>query len=124
MELLNNLFEIVEYSETPSGFLATVRLKPDHVIFQGHFPGYPVTPGVIFLQIVHELTQLHLKKTIQLIELSGCKFLKIVNPEKENVVVISAHLLAEKQALHLKAIGKNGPDNFLKLNALYRTANS
>ena len=99
-------------------------LKKDAFFYEDHFAGNPVTPGVIFLQIVHELTQLHLKKTIQLIELSGCKFLKIVNPEKENVVVISAHLLAEKQALHLKAIGKNGPDNFLKLNALYRTANS
>ena len=119
MELLNSLFEIIERSETPSGFLVTIRLHPDHVIFKGHFPGYPVTPGVIFLQIVHELTQLHLKKTIRLIELPNCKFLKIINPEQENVVVIAASNTVEQQCLHVKAFGKTGSDIFFKLDAQY-----
>jgi 3-hydroxymyristoyl/3-hydroxydecanoyl-(acyl carrier protein) dehydratases len=34
---------------------ATVRLLPDSPIYQGHFPGYPITPGVCLVEIAVEL---------------------------------------------------------------------
>ncbi|MBO4268420.1 MAG: hypothetical protein J5869_03510 [Bacteroidaceae bacterium] len=32
-----------------------VRLNPEHFIFNAHFPGHPVTPGVCLMQMVAEL---------------------------------------------------------------------
>ena len=34
---------------------ATLRLLPDSPVYQGHFPGYPITPGVCLVQIALEL---------------------------------------------------------------------
>ena len=34
---------------------ATVRLLPDSPVYQGHFPGYPITPGVCLVEIAVEL---------------------------------------------------------------------
>jgi 3-hydroxyacyl-[acyl-carrier-protein] dehydratase len=119
MKLLDNLFEIVERSDTSSGFSVTIQIASNHIVYKGHFPGYPVTPGVVFIQIIHELLELHLKKAIRLIEISNCKFLKIVNPEKETNAVISADLVWRDELLHVKASGKNNTGSFFKLHAIY-----
>ena len=34
---------------------ATVRLLPESAVYRGHFPGYPITPGVCMVQIALEL---------------------------------------------------------------------
>ena len=34
---------------------ATIRLLPESPVYRGHFPGYPITPGVCLVQIALEL---------------------------------------------------------------------
>ena len=34
---------------------ATIRLLPESPGYQGHFPGYPITPGVCVVEIAREL---------------------------------------------------------------------
>ena len=34
---------------------ATVRLLPESPVYRGHFPGYPITPGVCLVQMAVEL---------------------------------------------------------------------
>ena len=119
MKLLNNLFEIIESSAKDSGFSVTIKISPDHFIYKGHFPGYPVTPGVVFLQIVHELAEYHLKRKIRLVELLNCKFLKIVNPNLENVIALSVDIISKNNLLYVKAFGNNNSGVFLKLSAVY-----
>ena len=34
---------------------ATVRLLPESPVYRGHFPGYPITPGVCRVEIALEL---------------------------------------------------------------------
>ena len=36
---------------------ATVRLLPESPVFKGHFPGYPITPGVCLVEIALELME-------------------------------------------------------------------
>ena len=36
---------------------ATVRLLPESAVYRGHFPGYPITPGVCLVQIALELIE-------------------------------------------------------------------
>ena len=38
-------------------FGATVRLLPESAVYRGHFPGYPITPGVCIVQIALELAE-------------------------------------------------------------------
>jgi len=40
--------EIVSIDE--DGIVATYRFRPDHDFYRGHFPGNPVTPGVILIE--------------------------------------------------------------------------
>ena len=119
MKLLDNLFEITERTGNSSGFLVTIRIISDHFVYKGHFPGYPVTPGVVFIQMMHELIEHHLKKTIRLVEIPNCKFLKVVNPEKESTARISVDIVLKNKLLHVKAWGENSSGKFLKFDGVY-----
>lgn len=47
------LYEIIQADDLG----ATVRLLPESAVYAGHFPGYPITPGVCLVQIALELIE-------------------------------------------------------------------
>ena len=51
---------------------ATIRLLPESPVYRGHFPGYPITPGVCLVQIALEL--------IGDVRLVGAKNIKFTSP--------------------------------------------
>ena len=59
---------------------ATVRLLPDSPIYQGHFPGYPITPGVCLVEIAVELMREMAGQAGHDIRFVGAKNIKFTNP--------------------------------------------
>ncbi|WP_299393994.1 3-hydroxyacyl-ACP dehydratase [uncultured Gelidibacter sp.] len=91
--LLQHFYTIVssELNEAQS-FETTVTIQKEHPVFEGHFPNFPVTPGVAMLQIIKELTENHLQQTLFLESASNVKFLTMVDPNvntnlKFNIVI-------------------------------------
>ena len=60
---------------------ATVRLLPESPIYEAHFPGYPITPGVTILQMALELMG-----DRKLVSAKEIKFLSPVFPGDGNLV--------------------------------------
>lgn len=63
-----------------------LRLNPEHFIYQAHFPGEPVTPGVCILQIGKELLAELLQESLEITHVKNVKFLSVISPlikEKE-----------------------------------------
>ena len=80
MTLKNNLYTILG-SETHDGRLCyNLRLHPDSFIYQAHFPGEPVTPGVCIVQMAKELLEDHLQQSLQLTTVKNVKFLSVITP--------------------------------------------
>ncbi|AMR34263.1 hypothetical protein A0256_23825 [Mucilaginibacter sp. PAMC 26640] len=65
---------------------ATIELNPAHPIFNGHFPGQPVLPGVCMLQIIKELLEVSLGKPTRMRKASELKFLSLISPEETDVL--------------------------------------
>ena len=120
MKLINDFFEVLETSIGELGFSTTIKINPDHIVFAGHFPGHPVTPGVIQLQIVHELLEKHFDKNLRLNTIPDCKFLNIVNPNETSQLVVHIEFNRTGDELTIKARGENGATIFFKLNATYQ----
>ncbi len=114
------MFEIIETFVNESGFIFTIKLNPDHIIYTGHFPGHPVTSGVIQMQIIHELIEEHFCQSLKLIMMPRCKFLKILNPNETAQVVVHIESTRTDELLKIKAWGENGSDIFFKLNSVYK----
>ncbi|HET6769605.1 MAG TPA: hypothetical protein VFH08_19495 [Chitinophagaceae bacterium] len=120
MKLINDFFKVLENSASETGFITTIKLNPGHIVYSGHFPGYPVTPGVIQIQIVHELLEEHFQRVLKLSKIYQCKFLKILNPEETSRIVIHIEFTRADELLHIKASGQDGMDFFFKLNSVYQ----
>lgn len=111
---------MLQASDNESGFTTTIQLNTNHIIYSGHFPDQPVTPGVIQMQIVHELLENHFSRKLKLITMPGCKFLKILNPNKASQIDVVIVVNRIDELLNIKAWGKNEADIFFKLNSIYQ----
>lgn len=81
--LLNDFFTIISLSGEGSSFLAKLELNASHRIFEGHFPGQPVVPGVCLMQMVQEVTEQALGNgPLRLSRADQMKFISAIDPGK------------------------------------------
>jgi 3-hydroxyacyl-[acyl-carrier-protein] dehydratase len=80
--MLKDHFYQIKENETigEQRFIVSIELNKDHAIFQGHFPGKPIVPGVCMLQIVKEIVSEKLKKQLAFKTSSNIKFMALINP--------------------------------------------
>lgn len=55
--LIDSLFTIKEIKIAEESILSIVSVDAGHKIFEGHFPGQPVLPGVCQIQLIKELLE-------------------------------------------------------------------
>ena len=85
--MLKGSFFTVSETETAEGLLKTlIKFDPGHIIFEGHFPGVPVVPGVCMLQIVKEMLGDAVQKELRLTKADHLKFLTVINPVETGTV--------------------------------------
>ena len=83
--MLENDFYTITNLETEEGLAkAELEINAAHKIFEGHFPGQPVTPGVCMMQMIKEITEKIVGSKTQLIRADEMKFLSIIDPQKNN----------------------------------------
>jgi len=85
MRLQNEMFTVV--SEAIDEM--QIRLNAEHFIYQAHFPGNPITPGVCIVQIIGELLQNRLGgKSLMLDRIVNLKFVSIISPTEHPEVTV------------------------------------
>lgn len=83
---------------------ASLQLNPAHPVFEGHFPGQPVVPGVCMVQMIKELLETVTGKKLMLKQSDHIKFLSVINPVKAKPVQASVRFSEkEKGELHVVA---------------------
>ncbi len=55
---MDDFFSIIDSKEDESGaFAFTIEINKDHDIFNGHFPGKPLVPGVMTLMMIRKCAE-------------------------------------------------------------------
>lgn len=99
--LLKNFYTILSSESLEEhSFLVGIDIKKEHPIFKGHFPNFPVTPGVALLQIIKELTENHCQQSLFLESASNVKFLNLVNPNVNSI--LKFHIIIQEDSEHIK----------------------
>ena len=79
--LLTDFYTIQKIDEVETGkYSALIHLNKDHDVFKGHFPNNPVLPGVCTMQIIKELTETIVQKSLVLSRAINVKFMALINP--------------------------------------------
>ena len=80
MKLKNSLYTITRQDTQENGASYDLTLHAEHVIYQAHFPGQPITPGVCIIQIAKELLEDYAQKHYTIIAVKNVKFLSVISP--------------------------------------------
>lgn len=88
MILKNNLYTIKNADKADAGARYEIELHADSFIYQAHFPGDPITPGVCIVQIAKELLEETIGKKLQLANVKNVKFLSVLTPRQSATVEI------------------------------------
>lgn len=119
MKLTKGLYRVLEMKKEEQEFFAHVELDPDHQVFQGHFPGHPVTPGVIQLRMVHELLEMYFQKPLTWHQTVKCKFVNLLNPLEDPIIDIDVSFIINMKTISVKAQITKGPVRFLEYSGTY-----
>ena len=80
--LKDDFFDIRNLETAGFDIKADLEINAAHKIFEGHFPGHPVVPGVCMMQMIKEIMEQVFKKKTNLVSAADMKFLAIINPEE------------------------------------------
>lgn len=106
MQLKNNLYTIArkQLEEGFSGSLYELELIPSSVIYQAHFPGEPITPGVCIVQMGKELVEDALRQELHISYVKNVKFLSILTPmQSASVTFLLQKITSSEDGKEVKA---------------------
>ncbi|HPB25958.1 MAG TPA: hydroxymyristoyl-ACP dehydratase [Bacteroidales bacterium] len=116
--LLDSFFKIVETSREDDKTVVAIRLEKQHAIYDGHFPGNPVVPGVCLIQMIREVIEVLNGQKLMLTEADEIKFLNIVNPMMVDVLRIEIKNRPKNEnPLAFSIVINDGQTTYLKMRA-------
>lgn len=101
--LLNNFFTISSIETADQDIKAGLVINAGHKIFEGHFPGQPVVPGVCMMQMVKEIIEQVTARQTQLVKAQEMKFLAIINPQQNNSIQASLKYTVQENNIAVTA---------------------
>ena len=88
-----------------------VELNPKHEVYKGHFPEFPIMPGVLQVEMLKDLFGQLLEKKIQLTSSKSIKYLGMIDPNQVSELEIDLKYKSVEDKWSLKATIKNAnPD--------------
>lgn len=94
--MLKDFYRIESLNEASGIYTCGVMLNAVHEVYGGHFPEMPVAPGVCMLQVIKECVSGVLKKPMRYASIRECKFLAVVNPERQPLLTVVFSLKEDK----------------------------
>lgn len=117
--LKDDFFKILGLTIEGTSVKSKIELNEDHAIFEGHFPGAPVVPGVCQIQIVNEIASEVLQRKLTLRQARNIKFTHVIDPSKHNILDIDLQIEKKEDAFSVSALIFSGDSIFLKFKGLF-----
>ena len=118
--LSGDFFYITSLDQDDGKINAVLEINTIHKIFEGHFPGQPVVPGVCMMQMVKEVLEAALVKSTRLVSADSLKFLAIIDPTENNSIHAEIrYAIAEDGKIKVGALLVNESVTYFKMNGVF-----
>jgi 3-hydroxyacyl-[acyl-carrier-protein] dehydratase len=94
--LQGDFFNIHHLEIQGDSIKADLVINAGHQIFEGHFPGQPVVPGVCMMQMVKEIIERVTQKKTNLLKAGEMKFLAVIDPTQNSIIQASLKYTTEE----------------------------
>jgi 3-hydroxyacyl-[acyl-carrier-protein] dehydratase len=95
--LLDTFFTIENITTQEEKTLFEVAINKDHEVFEGHFPGNPVVPGVFLVQMIREVIEHWQQKKFRIEAADEIKFMSMVIPEQSSRLTLEIQKRAKSE---------------------------
>ena len=118
--ILEGFYKVSNTSLAGDNAITTLKVNKDHEIYKGHFPGRPVTPGVVLMQLFKEDAERIYDKKLQLVRADNVKFTAVFDPTIDEELILDSNLTETGEFIKLKGIAKTREGIVLKISSLYK----
>lgn len=98
--LMTTLYQITQLTANESSFSAEITFNPAHPVFTGHFPGKPIVPGAVLVEISAAVASQLTGKDLIVKEASVIKFLQVIDPLQHPLVLIDGSIVEEDKTMY------------------------
>jgi len=119
--LLEDFYSVENITpESGSEFCVKVKLNPQHNVYEGHFPGNPIVPGVCQLQMLKEIIAERMGKELTLSSASNIKYLNVINPLVDAELMVKISVTEAFEEIKVKAeIAAEDGRTFFKFKGVF-----
>ncbi|MDR5590330.1 hydroxymyristoyl-ACP dehydratase [Christiangramia sp. SM2212] len=118
--ILEGFYEVSNTALAGDDAITTLKVNKDHDIYRGHFPGRPVTPGVVLMQLFKEDAERIFDKKLQLVRADNVKFTAVFDPTQDNELILESNLTETGEFIKLRGVAKNKNGIVLKISSLFK----
>ena len=119
MKQENGIYRLNALTDDGDCRVAEVELLKECPVYQGHFPGMPITPGVMLLAITRELVDGMIGQRCSLSKVRNVKFLQILTPNLSPVRFRFSELKSDEAGVSVRLSIENDVTVFAKLSLEY-----
>ena len=113
--LIADYYKILERYEQDGETVFCVELNKGCKVYEGHFPGEPVSPGVCNIQMIKECAEEVCGRPLTLRYIQQCRFTKLITPVVYPSVEVRIRLEEAEGCIKLRGSIGNGEETFLEL---------
>ena len=100
--MLENYYHIIEEEIDDHDAEFIISLNANHTLYEGHFPEFPLLPGVVQMELIQELLEKAIDQQLILSNAKNIKYLGMINPQNEKRLKVKLHWV-ETEGIKLKA---------------------
>lgn len=115
-----DFYQVHDLRQGEGTLSCSVSYNPAHPIFSGHFPAQPVVPGVCTMEMIKELLEAALDKSLLLRSTGQVKFLQLILPDV--VPDVTIHWQPQGEGYSVVAELRSGTASAFKMNAVFELA--
>lgn len=76
MSQISKLFDIIEANQEA----VLLKMNEEHPVYEGHFPGNPITPGVLSLRMIRECVSREMGRPLHYAAIKSCRYVALIRP--------------------------------------------
>lgn len=76
MSLIHLLYDIISADQEA----VLLKMLDNHPVYQGHFPGNPITPGVLSLRMIRECVCRETGRPFHYAAIKNCRYVALIRP--------------------------------------------
>lgn len=117
--LTGKLFTVEQEQQQAEAATYSIAWNAAHPVFEGHFPGKPVVPGVCMMQAIQELLEKSMQHKVLLKKAGNMKFLNMIDPNANPLVEISMQYKQQENEIKVNATLKSEALTFMKFQGTF-----